>query len=68
MALVTGYADVDAEARRRARKERIFARINTAETYLNILGPDGWRRWRVLPLATTSRRSSRNCGKACWYR
>jgi nitrate/nitrite transport system permease protein len=46
MALVTGYADVDAEARRRARKERIFARINTAETYLNILGL-GW----LAPLA-----------------
>ena len=46
MALVSDFVDVEAEGRRRARKERIFARINAAEVYLNILGL-GW----LAPLA-----------------
>ncbi|MCA6111834.1 ABC transporter permease [Bradyrhizobium cenepequi] len=46
MALVSDYVDVKAEGLRRARKERTFARINTAEVYLNILGL-GW----LAPLA-----------------
>ncbi len=46
MAIVSDYLDVDAAARRRARKERIFARINAAAAYLNILGL-GW----IAPLA-----------------
>jgi len=46
MTLVSNFVDVEAEDRRRARKERIFARINTSAAYLNILGL-GW----LAPLA-----------------
>lgn len=41
MALATDFIDVDKQARRRAGKERMFARINKAAVYLNILGL-GW--------------------------
>ncbi|MGJ5072857.1 ABC transporter permease [Bradyrhizobium oligotrophicum] len=46
MAIVGDYVDVDAAAEQRARKERIFARINAAASYLNIVGL-GW----LAPLA-----------------
>jgi nitrate/nitrite transport system permease protein len=46
MAIVGDYVDVDAAAEQRARKQRIFARINAAASYLNILGL-GW----LAPLA-----------------
>ena len=46
MALVSNYVDVEVEQRQRARKERLFERINTAAAYLNILGL-GW----LAPLA-----------------
>jgi nitrate/nitrite transport system permease protein len=46
MALISDVVDIGAEGRRRARRERLFARINTAEVYLNILGL-GW----LAPLA-----------------
>ncbi|MGE5157110.1 MAG: ABC transporter permease [Gemmatimonas sp.] len=46
MALVSDYVDVNAEGRRRARRERLLARINAVAVYLNILGL-GW----IAPLA-----------------
>ncbi|WP_431202014.1 ABC transporter permease [Bradyrhizobium betae] len=46
MAVVTDYIDLSAEDRKRALRERVFARINGAAIYLNILGL-GW----LAPLA-----------------